>query len=784
MTRTAEFKLKPGEQKERKKPGRVATSCAECRRQVPLSLNLGQVLTGTLKLRCDRKVPCETCIKRGCASICPNGSMTAGKGNRLILANTEELHNRVEVMSARIRELEDALCQMHSEKSDLPHPLLADSVLSHDSPESTSSNNSPEQPPPPSNKDNPDSFIDAFGTLTIGTRGETIFMSGTARSEYLIQPPLKQQQPPFSETFPRLSKQILDAWLPGSESVSFDNGLRQPVFSYLPPLSEAVRLSEIYLEWGKALWNPLTRSELFDNVLGSIYRASCFEEIPGPHDLSLLFSIFALASLFDFDKPAYAVEAQEYHILSHVSTHFTSPCSETSLNTVIALVSAYRAVSGIERPGNGFEQVIGLHLSSARWKLSDTIVQKRSSVFWQLFMMDTWISFYAGRPPNVSPDWVDTPYPNDDFAVTDKGKKEMSWHMWTWQFSRLLHHVMVNAFGAKTPTYTTILELDRKIRDFHVPLHLQPRCDESEELTEAVILVRVQRLLLLTNKETTLMNIHRRYFTQALQDQPNDLLKHKYGPSVMAMYRSAWRVIESHSQAAKRIPKAIERLSLFWSHALSAAIVMCMLVNRAPHSSMASSSLRELDVVYEVFQKSASSSKPAAVLLDSITKVWKKGHDAVDRPHYDDQSSLSGAELDRLGGGKTHLISQASPTSSSASPASDVESCRSPQLGNQYMCDGQSSAPEIHPRIMQDMRVFDQYGQPSFTVGDSSESYFQAMSDVQFSRSSVYGAEVYSGHPQVLNTFHPAQPYGAPYGAPEAPVLDAAWQNFVEQLGF
>lgn len=68
-------------------------------------------------------------------------------------------------MSARIRELEEVLRQMHSEKSDLPHPLLADSVtvISHDSPESTSSSNSPEQPLPLTNKDNPDSIIDAFG---------------------------------------------------------------------------------------------------------------------------------------------------------------------------------------------------------------------------------------------------------------------------------------------------------------------------------------------------------------------------------------------------------------------------------------------------------------------------------------------------------------------------------------------------------------------------------------------------------------------------------------------
>ncbi|KAI0778884.1 hypothetical protein BD413DRAFT_512605 [Trametes elegans] len=48
-----------GEPRQRKRPGRVPVSCAECRR---------------LKLRCDRKVPCETCTKRGCAALCPDGT--------------------------------------------------------------------------------------------------------------------------------------------------------------------------------------------------------------------------------------------------------------------------------------------------------------------------------------------------------------------------------------------------------------------------------------------------------------------------------------------------------------------------------------------------------------------------------------------------------------------------------------------------------------------------------------------------------------------------------------
>jgi len=36
-------------------------------------------------------------------------------------------------------------------------------------------------------------------------------------------------------------------------------------------------------------------------------------------------------------------------------------------------------------------------------------------------------SFYAGRPPNVSLDWIDAPYPDDEFPEkNDEGELEMS----------------------------------------------------------------------------------------------------------------------------------------------------------------------------------------------------------------------------------------------------------------------------------------------------------------------------------------------------------------------
>lgn len=52
------------------KRNRGAISCAECRR---------------LKLKCDKTVPCSSCTRRGCASICPNGSLTTGQGTRYVV---------------------------------------------------------------------------------------------------------------------------------------------------------------------------------------------------------------------------------------------------------------------------------------------------------------------------------------------------------------------------------------------------------------------------------------------------------------------------------------------------------------------------------------------------------------------------------------------------------------------------------------------------------------------------------------------------------------------------
>ncbi|GMK58328.1 hypothetical protein CspeluHIS016_0503600 [Cutaneotrichosporon spelunceum] len=91
------------------KPGGkdMRRSCAECRR---------------LKSKCDRVFPCSNCRRRGCALICPDGDLGCMQGKRLVLASTEQLHER-------IAQLETALSKAHGLVSSVQHPLLAPEFL-------------------------------------------------------------------------------------------------------------------------------------------------------------------------------------------------------------------------------------------------------------------------------------------------------------------------------------------------------------------------------------------------------------------------------------------------------------------------------------------------------------------------------------------------------------------------------------------------------------------------------------------------------------------------------
>ncbi|KAF8167169.1 fungal-specific transcription factor domain-containing protein [Crassisporium funariophilum] len=629
--------MRPGgkekEQKTKKRPGRRPTACAECRR---------------LKLRCDRNVPCEKCVSRGCGSICPDGELAPGKNNRMILANTEELHNQIEQLCSRNRELENALRLMQEQVSEQPHPLLRTDLLSlrtishpgsSSGPSTSSSSKSPSTSRisptthPPGTVDvtfeEDSNVIDAFGTLTMDQRGESSFLGKTARPEYMIRAANKAQVH-SKRSLPRLSTRVLDLSL---QSQTADDTVIKEVLNLLPSFPEALHLCDVYLDHGKFMYSPIPRKELIDDILSSVYEAKSPKSPGHYHPLSLLFIVFAIATLFDTNRKPYSDETQEYYHLSKASLNLSPPIYQPTLEAIQTLIHSaqYLDLSGSESqgPDSAWTYIghavrlghgIGLHLNPARWKLGDEVSARRTRMFWQLYVVDSWTSLQTGRPPTIFSASIDQPLPKEsDEVTTPDGRSESNFHSWHILYTILLHSVLDVALGPKQPIYSVILDLDRKIRDFHVPVSW--RMPSENELSRQLPEVYMFRWLVLSSKEITLLHLHRAHFVQALQESPADLQRHRYLPSVVAIYRSAWRLIRGLAMTWMSAPKVLIRFNLAWSHGLSAATVLCLLVTRAPTSHLTTPALEELDNLISLFDSASASCQPASDLLVNLHSI-------------------------------------------------------------------------------------------------------------------------------------------------------------------
>ncbi|PIL31283.1 transcription factor [Ganoderma sinense ZZ0214-1] len=730
--------------KQRKRPGRVPVSCAECRR---------------LKLRCDRKVPCETCTKRGCAALCPEGSLiTGGKGTRQAVADVEELKKKLEQMETRSNALETALRTLQATVSDIPHPLLQENAgppgahfsasPSADTPASSGGSGSQQGPMMSDEED----VLDAFGTLTLGLRGETRFFGQTSRSEYLIHAP---ERSTINENvrFPRLSKELVK-----EANLELDIPCRSKeigieMMKLLPPLSQACQMCETFLEYGRYVWYPLPRNYIFDDVVSLVYsswRDSSECNIGSTHLLALMWMIYALSTLFDVNTPPYAIEAHEYYLLSRLSLRFAPPAHDTTLTSIQTMIymSQYLEMSDCEPAHTQSHKAwmtmghavkmghsVCFHMSSSRWRLSDSAALQRHRVFWQLFFQDTWLSFGFGRPPSINVAFVDCEMPMEPEVFSkEQDLREVGYHIWTWQYTKLLHSIMTTAFAAKPPSYAKIMELDRRVRDFPIPESLRVRCGVEEDPAPTTALV-MQRVLGTLLKETSLLNLHRPYFCQALNDMPQDPLRHRYGPSVMAIYRSAWRIFAAARIAYRRAPTIAARMGVLWSYALAGSIVMCLLVIRAPTTNLATSSLTELDEMCSLFEEAASQSQIASNSLNAMKKLQKQAHDALNKMHAAEEIAGIRTELERLGG-KTHFIRLSNPPekphcrdmedvecSDAAPPDSDGHARSPPHAGPSAIanpipqasgaagtCEPPLQPDMIHPTIMEDMQRFDMDG--------------------------------------------------------------------------
>lgn len=243
--------LLPGEPKKRKR-GATRLSCAECRRcappvRPPLCSTHPHLLDSSFGVTA--QFPAAPASREGVQqyvltvripSVPPSqplsdpvsrtGSLQTGKGNRypslsllysylrhsyltsatrFVLASTQDLHDKINELANRVRELEDGLRTSHSQHSQEQHPLLSEDLLRIKAPlqrEGLGASSSS------ASGDLEGDVVESFGTLAISDTGRTSYF-GQATGSFVCQP-RSIGFPLFSPCLPHL------VLAPGSHSPS------------------------------------------------------------------------------------------------------------------------------------------------------------------------------------------------------------------------------------------------------------------------------------------------------------------------------------------------------------------------------------------------------------------------------------------------------------------------------------------------------------------------------------------------------------------------------------
>ncbi|KAJ3994298.1 fungal-specific transcription factor domain-containing protein [Lentinula boryana] len=687
----------------------TALSCAECRR---------------LKLKCSRVFPCGNCVKKGCGAICPDGSLTTGKGNRFVLANTEDLHDKISQLATRVRQLEDALAHSHSISSPQPHPLLSDDLLQIKRPlerERTDGAQSKEKKP------DTNDTIDAMGSLSISERGRSTFFGQTANSWYLLrneQGSDEEEKSPGSDLSIPSDVPWLSYAFPFTPASLTKDAVRNNIIALLPDPSLAQRLCELYYRHAAWMYTPVSKHEFYEMVYRPIYNTETGFPIIGSHYLAIMFMVLAIGTLLDIDRPSHSQEATQYYELGRAALAVDSVFEEQSIPAIQALLLMchYMFLDDIEGPRWAtmgivvkLAQSVGLHRDSGKWNLDSDETLRRRCLLWEIFTYDSWQSLTYGRPPSFALAHIDTEKP---FAKTKgaHGEVEMSFAAWKHSFcSECLSIVMEQAFGARPPSYKVIQDMDKKVRSFYVPPSLQipgfgktPIGQELEQ--QPAIQLIMQRYIAFAIREISLFYLHRGFFARALEDSPNDPMGSKYAPSVLAAYTSACSFVSLIDSMFRQYPVLTERMWFLFTHVFSCSIVLGSIACKV-QMAIAPSALSHLDTAHKLFLSTNQNSRKAKV-LPILHRLKERAH-AVLAGIVAAGSPLSSgsppikSEEDELAalGGMTRLV----PRKPSSAPSTPSYSGSSPKSDPASPSPVQSTIPEQSPYHSPDQTTTWQY---------------------------------------------------------------------------
>lgn len=571
------------------------------------------------------------------------------------MAHAQRLSEQVKTMTGRIKELEEALhkSQKSNRGGSEPHPLLQTPSQSREYAELPELRTIYDE--------EVHDVSESIGSLSIDVNGRTKYHGESVGSEYFqpLFPPDSyppQQSVPTDPKYLGLPFEIVDlcnAYPFGLRDSQYTKFLFSP---FLPSRERALQLMELYYRNAAWMFDPIVREDFVTNVLTPLYGHTGSANVNNIHShrLSVFFIVLASGVLYE-QSASSGVIAEQYHALSRAALSLDPIYQDATCATVQALFMAFGHIYQSDRTNNEgrwllmgvvvrVAQLIGLQRDNAGWGLGQEEIQRRRVLFWELYTVDAWTSILNGRPPALSINHTDCWFPEDlDPTIKPSGAVEMGWHNWKVRYSASCLGISVqHVFNTRVPSYSALLELDRKIRKFNLPSHLQSPMEASEagrawspEAPRAM-----QQYAALCYREANLMYIHRSWFVQAIREAPVNPLQHKYAPSVLAVYRSACRLISSLNGLYRVHSQPTDRTWFFWSAIFSACIVLGAIVVDSPQCTLASNALQELDQGMILYEEGSLPCRPPATML-VLHKLRERAFTSLQAAQRDTRQSQS-----------------------------------------------------------------------------------------------------------------------------------------------
>lgn len=329
-------------------------------------------------------------------------------------------------------------------------------------------------------------------------------------------------------------------------------------------------------------------------------------------------------------------------------------------------------------------QTIGLHRDGAKFTLSPQETFKRRSLLWEVYTYDSWQSLTFGRPNSFALSSIDCEMAHDT-TINEHGEVEMSFAAWKHRFSsQCLSIVHDQAFGARTPNYKIIQELDKKVRGFFIPSSLQvpgfggktptsPSVTNGGEMERPSLQLTMQRYITWAIKEITIFYMHRGYFARSVEENKDDPLGGKYGSSVLAAHGSACSFINLIKSLHSQHPGMAERMWFLFTHVFSCSIVLGSIAIKCPGIPLSRSAFSNLESAFMLFE-SVSHHNRAMKVLPVLRRLCERAATSMS-DHQSRRSLLPRLPLenldarddtDELVGGKTRLVPRRSSSSSRA----------------------------------------------------------------------------------------------------------------------